>query len=680
MDDASLNKLLYGLLAIVAYLFYGELSRAWELRQQALWDDRYIEAVRSSPEEWRFGWRLEDLESRLHTERRWGDGVAGALDARGADDGQLAEHVADGVAAACGDVTAFVTLDCAARPGKLVHVGPDEFRDMSDRCHAFSGYEAAAPDAVGPQLVFEVVHLDGDEGSVGLRALSNGKFARVKAPPLDAAFDAPWIVEFVSPLPGLAERFQLQPMARPPAEEVPAPVVEAAPASKLWDDWGGQQMDDFASNGAWDGPAKLEWRPGRVRLYSELMRGYVQCAGTGVAEGVRGWAGETVDEARADYYFDVANVSAATLSRARKLLAASTHVKALRAAADADRRDALLAASARSGAKTALAPGESGDARVRGADGPSAFASKELKVAVVVPMTSRGTDMASVDQSPLWFNLFASFLESVDWRKNKHRFVFYLGFDRGDALYDTGDAWQEMRGAFRAHATKALKWLGYGNWTIRHVVDHGPRPGQDPRLALKLVHFDDTSGAPSQAVSQMARMAVFDDGADYVYQLNDDSILVSQNWLEVYVTALERSELAPNLGVAGPLDTQNERILTHSFVHRTHVEIFDAFFPKAFRNWWSDDWISTVYGSRATFARRDVILTHNVQSQKTGAWNRYDVDHAAQYQLHVEVQKGFVTINAWLRERGYPTMPLPDVCGYSPMMTRIYDTLMRHGL
>lgn len=295
-------------------------------------------------------------------------------------------------------------------------------------------------------------------------------------------------------------------------------------------------------------------------------------------------------------------------------------------------------------------------------------------------MTSRGTDMSSVDQSPLWFNLFASFVESVDWRKNKHQFVFYLGFDRGDALYDTGDAWQDMRSAFRGHATKALRWLGYGNWTIKHVLDHGPKRGQDPALSLTLVHFDDTSGAPSQAVSQMAKRAVFDDGADYVYQLNDDTILVSKDWLETYVRALEASELAPNLGVAGPLDTQNERILTHSFVHRTHVEIFDAFFPKAFRNWWSDDWISTVYGSRATFARRDVVVTHNVQSQKTGAWNRYDVDHAAQHQLHSEVQKGFVVINAWLRDKGFPTMPLPDVCGYSPMMTRIHDTLMRHGL
>ena len=64
----------------------------------------------------------------------------------------------------------------------------------------------------------------------------------------------------------------------------------------------------------------------------------------------------------------------------------------------------------------------------RRAGATSAFEASKLKVAVVVPMTSRGTDMSSVDQSPLWFNLFASFVESVDWRKNKHQFVFYLGF------------------------------------------------------------------------------------------------------------------------------------------------------------------------------------------------------------------------------------------------------------
>ena len=200
-----------------------------------------------------------------------------------------------------------------------------------------------------------------------------------------------------------------------------------------------------------------------------------------------------------------------------------------------------------------------------------------------------------------------------------------------------------------------------------------------PMLQLRLKHFDDTRGAPSQVVSRMALDAVRD-GADYLYQLNDDTILVSKGWPETLIGALAGSDLRPNLGVAGPLDTNNARILTHAFVHRTHVELFGCFFPVAFKNWWSDDWISAVYGSSATFARRDVVVTHNVQSQKTGAWNRYDVDHAAQHQLHSEVQKGFVVINAWLRDKGFPTMPLPDVCGYSPMMTRIHDTLMRHGL
>jgi hypothetical protein len=31
---------------------------------------------------------------------------------------------------------------------------------------------------------------------------------------------------------------------------------------------------------------------------------------------------------------------------------------------------------------------------------------------------------------------------------NRFSFTFFLGFDQGDALYDTGDAWTEMRQAF----------------------------------------------------------------------------------------------------------------------------------------------------------------------------------------------------------------------------------------
>ena len=146
-------------------------------------------------------------------------------------------------------------------------------------------------------------------------------------------------------------------------------------------------------------------------------------------------------------------VSPVELARAKELLAASQHVYALTRGDDGDAAAADSSAGGRHASPT----------------------KKSLQVALVVPMTSRGTEMDSVAQSPLWFNLFASFVESIDWRENKHRFVFYLGFDRADSLYDTGDAWSEMRTAFKGHAKKALSWLGYGNTTVKRVVDYDPR-------------------------------------------------------------------------------------------------------------------------------------------------------------------------------------------------------------
>jgi len=508
-SEAALNRVLYVLLIIVGYLFVGEIRRAYERRQQALWDDRYIDAVRSSPEEWKLGWRLEDLESRLHSQRRVADALIEA-------DGDV-QHL---VSAVAGHEEEYHTLECVSRLGKRVHVGPDEFRDMADRCHLFSGLDVKDAPAVGPHELFEVVPLDDD--AVGLRALSNGKFARVRAPGDDAAWDAPWTVEFASPLPGLAERFQLRTVPKPSAQD---DVVKARD-----DPWSGVTTTETKA-----------WAPSFRMLYSELMRGFIQCNGGGVSEPVRGFSGEAADESRVEFQFNLTRADAATMAKARELLKASKHAEELRAKADANRRARLLAASAERGEKFSLKPGERLPRR-----GPSALDSGSLKVAIVVPMTSRGTDMDGVEQSPLWFNLFASFVESVDWRKNRHTFHFYLGFDKGDDLYDTGDAWSEMRRAFRAHAKKALRWLGYGNFTVARVADG--IDGSKPAVDLTLVHFSDTAGAPSQAVSQMAKMAV-SEGADYIYQLNDDTILVSKDW---WTTAWKSTSSARWRGASTP--------------------------------------------------------------------------------------------------------------------------------
>ena len=113
------------------------------------------------------------------------------------------------------------------------------------------------------------------------------------------------------------------------------------------------------------------------------------------------------------------------MSRARELREASRHV-----AATQQRAIDLALRLTRS---------------TRAAAAEEAAALGRFHVALVVPMTSKGTDMSETKQSPLWFNLFASFVESIDWRANRHTFTFYLGFDKGDELYDTGDAWSELR-------------------------------------------------------------------------------------------------------------------------------------------------------------------------------------------------------------------------------------------
>jgi hypothetical protein len=298
-------------------------------------------------------------------------------------------------------------------------------------------------------------------------------------------------------------------------------------------------------------------------------------------------------------------------------------------------------------------------------------------------MTSKGTDMASVDQSPLWFNLFASFMESVDWAANQHAFTFYVGLDRGDPLYDTGDAWGAMRAAFEKNTRRALAWLNDGAAAANATAGGGPaveaQAVLDRMLRLKLMDFAGTSGAPSQVVVGLVAQA-FADGCDYFFQVNDDTVIVSQGWADAFIRALASNPVRPNFGVTGPVDTNNPRILTHAFAHRTHVEVFGAFFPKAFKNWWSDDWVSTVYGSLHTFRLAEVLITHNVQSQKTGSFQRYEVNNADQLQLDVELAKGFVTINQWLTAKGLPRLPLPNVCGYSPLMGKLYGPLMDKAL
>jgi hypothetical protein len=142
---------------------------------------------------------------------------------------------------------------------------------------------------------------------------------------------------------------------------------------------------------------------------------------------------------------------------------------------------------------------------VTGMDNPN-----PVKICLGVPITSKGTDMKDVGDSPLWTNLFDSFMKSVDWRSNRFVFRFYLGFDKADAMYDTGDAWSDLREEFRHRATYRMMEQLMDEAAINAVLSD--------QLSLKLMHFDHLEGAPSQVVSQLM-LSAYMDNFDYFYQV-----------------------------------------------------------------------------------------------------------------------------------------------------------------
>ena len=275
-------------------------------------------------------------------------------------------------------------------------------------------------------------------------------------------------------------------------------------------------------------------------------------------------------------------------------------------------------------------------------------------------MTSKGTEMQSITESPLWSNLFDSFMKTIDWRSNKFIFRLYLGVDKADPLYDTGDAWSEMRQEFKQRAIFRMTEQLMDKSSIDDVLEK--------RLSIKLMNFDHLEGAPTQVVSQLVLQA-YSDSFDYFYQVNDDTVLVSPNWATALVQILSKNPVIPNFGVTGPKDVNNDKIFTHSFTHRTHIDIFGHLFPPSFKNWWSDDWITTVYGSEHTFRPPDIEIRHNVGAQKLGGQvQRYEVDMGAQLRLKDELLQGYVQIDKWLKKKSLPRLSLPSICGYTPLV------------
>lgn len=191
------------------------------------------------------------------------------------------------------------------------------------------------------------------------------------------------------------------------------------------------------------------------------------------------------------------------------------------------------------------------------------------RVAILIPTTSRGMKLSNVQNLDMFTRVFPSFLNSLGNDQCKFDYNFYLGCDVGDAFYDNPSRKQQYANLFASQAQKY------------------------PRVRLaKFMSCHGTSHAPCYVWNQLF-LEAYRDNNDYFYQIGDDCEFITQGWTSAFVDVLRQD--VNELGVTGPLDINNTGLMTQSFVSRTHMKIFDTYYPRAFKNWYCDNWLVDVY-------------------------------------------------------------------------------------
>mmetsp|Transcript_10306 Transcript_10306/g.33877 ORF Transcript_10306/g.33877 Transcript_10306/m.33877 type:complete len:421 (+) Transcript_10306:52-1314(+) len=252
-----------------------------------------------------------------------------------------------------------------------------------------------------------------------------------------------------------------------------------------------------------------------------------------------------------------------------------------------------------------------------------------IVVAVAASATSRGFSPSGLDDLSLFRLLLPSLVRTVRrsaaaWRLRRQlELRVYIAYDVGDAFFDSRATEAAARVWLEARLVAPLRAAGIAT---RHALLRFPNPLRKPGPVFNFM---------------MAAAA--EDGAEYLYRVNDDTEFVDP-WVEPAIRSL-RSYSPPNVGVVGPVCAEgNAKILTHDLVHRHHLSIFEFYYPPVLSDWWMDDWITHVYGTRR-FTKGPFSVRHH-----TGAHGqRYAVDNAHKAALRGELQRGRQRIEAWVR-------------------------------
>ena len=216
-----------------------------------------------------------------------------------------------------------------------------------------------------------------------------------------------------------------------------------------------------------------------------------------------------------------------------------------------------------------------------------------MKIALLIPSTSRGRAWSSVKDTYLFNYTMKTFGITCD---KEHEYRFYIGIDRGDPIYDNAEV-QRYLERFAA------------------IMKH---------TSIEFIYMDGIAKGHLTVMWNRLFEKAYADGYDYFFQCGDDISFETAGWVNACIETLQKSD---NIGMTGPFNN-NSRILTQSFVSRTHMELFGHYFPEEIINWCCDDWINLVYQNIGRFYPLTAHFCINI-----GGDPRYEINNDAKFRL-----------------------------------------------
>lgn len=238
---------------------------------------------------------------------------------------------------------------------------------------------------------------------------------------------------------------------------------------------------------------------------------------------------------------------------------------------------------------------------------------KPKNIAIGGGITSIGVQNLTSDNMATKMSLFTTFIPSFCETASPHfKYHFYFAYDQSDPMF-TNPAFLS---AFES--------------TFKHSLHQSCTSNKQP-VSIRTVHCNHDH-KPTWAQNDAMLEAYLDD-AEYYYRINDDTRLITRHWAERFIEVLN-AYVPINVGVVGPKHLGgNTLILTYDFVHRTHIEIFGFYYPRLFKDWWGDDWITNVYQPYRSTKEQTVYLEH------TMGMRRYEVSVEVERKLGDQVAK-----------------------------------------